>query len=163
MVINVGIVGSAFNLKENEIEIAKTLGKTLADNKSASFFICYDKESLPIVTGKEMLKNKKVICFVTDNNEEKEAKKIGFEVINLNLPRMFREIIFVNNIDLLIVCGGGSGTLMEITFAYQLNKQIYVLNELNGSVDAFKDKFLDKRERVKIKSINLREIVKIIK
>ena len=52
---------------------------------------------------------------------------------------------------------------MEVTFAYQLNKPIFVLNEIKGSIDMFKDKFLDKRERVKIKAVNLENLEEMIK
>jgi len=162
MAINIGIVGSAFNLTEEEIKLAKALGKKIAE-KPVNLFICYDKESLPMEAGKEALRNKEVTCFATDKNEEIKAKSLGFKTINFNLPRLFREIVFVNNVDILIVCGGGSGTLMEVTFAYQLNKPIFVLNEIKGSIDMFKDKFLDKRERVKIKAVNLENLEEMIK
>lgn len=161
MAVNVGIVGSAFDLKEDEIKIAIALGKILA-GKTTNIFICYDEKSLPMEAGKAILNKKKVNCFVTNKDEEKKAKNFGFEVINVNLERMFREIVFIKKIDTLIVCGGGSGTLMEVTFAYQLNKKIFILNEVGGTADIFKDKFLDKRKRIKIKSINLKDIDEVI-
>ncbi len=158
MAINIGIAGSSFNLTEEEIGVARALGKKIAGSKSANLFICYDNESFPMEAGKEALQSREVTCFVTDKDEELKAKNLGFKTINLNLPRMFREIVFINNVDLLIVCGGGSGTLMEVTFAYQLNKKIFVLNEVRGSIDVFKDKYLDKRERIKIESISLEDL-----
>lgn len=164
--MKIGIVGSAFQLTEKEINTAKALGIELSKVK-ADASICFDPSSLPMEAGKQLIKQgKKVTCFTTNAEEEKTAKELGFFPINLNMPRLFREIVFVSNVDLLIVCGGGSGTLMEVTFAYQMNKPIFLLEEIEGSASVFKNKFLDKRERVMIKGVevgNLTEILSALK
>lgn len=156
--MKIGIVGSAFQITEEQIKIAKALGNGLSKIK-ADVSICFDTSSLPMEAGKELIDGgKKVICFTTNTEEEKIANELGFSAINLNMPRLFREIVFVSNVDALIVCGGGSGTLMEVTFAYQMNKPIFLLEEIEGSASVFKNNFLDKRERVMIKGIRIEEL-----
>ncbi|MEK6963476.1 MAG: hypothetical protein AABX70_03555 [Nanoarchaeota archaeon] len=158
--IKLGVVGSAFQLTKEEIEIAHEVGKELLKNE-LDVLICFDPESLPMEMCKEIAKVKKPTCFVCDKREEKEAKKLGFQALNTNLPRMSRELVFVKNTDALLVLGGGSGTLMEVTFAYQMGKPVFVLEEIKGTVDMFKDKFLDKRERLKIQAIRLNQVSQI--
>ncbi len=156
--MKIGIVGSAFQTTENEINTAKALGTELSKAKT-DVAVCFDPSSLPMEAGKELIKQgKKAVCFAANAEEEKTADELGFFAVNLNLPRLFREIVFVSNVDALIVCGGGSGTLMEVTFAYQMNKPIFLLEEIKGTASIFKNKFLDKRERVLIKEIKVGEV-----
>ena len=113
--------------------------------------------------GKEILKfGKKVTCFCSDDDEGKKAKQLGFDSVNLNLPRLSRELKFVSSVDCLIVCGGGSGTLMEVTFAYQMGKSIFLIDGIRGSVEPFRKKFLDNRKRIRIESASIKEIVRLL-
>ncbi len=155
--VKLGIVGSAFQLTKEEIEIAWQVGKELAKSK-ISVFICFDSESLPMEVARELAKVKQPMCFVCDKKEEKAAKRLGFKATNVNLPRLSREVVFVSSVGALLVLGGGSGTLMEVTFAYQMSKPVFVLDELNGTVDVFKGKFLDKRQRVRVEAVQLKDL-----
>ncbi len=159
--VKLGIVGSAFQLTKEEIELARRVGKELAKSK-IRVFMCFDPESLPMEVGKELTKVKMPTCFVCDKKEEKAAKKFGFRVINVALLRLSRELVFVSSVDALLVLGGGSGTLMEVTFAYQMNKPVFVLEEMNGTVDVFKGKFLDKRQRFKIEAVQLKDLGELL-
>lgn len=156
--VNLGVVGSAFQLSKGGIEIAKRVGQEIAKQSKVNLFMCFDPDSLPMEVGKELMKVKKPTCFVCDEKEEKTAKRLGFKTINTGLPRLSRELVFVKSVDVLFVLGGGSGTLMEVTFAYQMNKKIFVLDEVSGAVDVFMGKFLDKRERVRVKVIQLSKL-----
>jgi len=164
MTIKLGIVGSAFNLRKKEIEVAKKFGAMISKEKSLEPFVCFDPESLPIITGRQIIKNfKKVACFTINKRDANTAKRMGFNAINLNTNKLKRQLIFIRNIDALVVCGGGSGTLTEVAIAYQLNKPIFLLKEVKGTVSVFKNKFLDGRKRVKIKSVTIKTLGKCIK
>ncbi len=158
--LKVGIAGSSSMIKEREKRIARELGRVLGRSGHQIFF-CFDKDSLPLLVCKEARKfTDEIICFTTNEEEAKLCKE--FLTIVTGMSRMVREYIFIKNIDLLLVLGGGSGTLMEVTFAYQMNKPIYLIEEVRSSVDVFKGKFIDKRKRVRIKPIKLKEIKNIL-
>ena len=63
-----------------------------------------------------------------------------------------REFSLVLSCDAIIAISGGSGTLTEIAIAYQANIPIVVLENSGGWSNALENKYLDKRERVKIKT-----------
>ncbi len=49
--------------------------------------------------------------------------------------------------DIVIVCGGGAGTLQEIAVAYRLNKPIILMKKTGGWADRLQDEFLDERKK----------------
>lgn len=157
-----GIAGAASNIKKRDINLVKALADRLYRYKNdLEIYVCYDPESLPMYIAQELSsKGLNVKCFACNEEEESKARELGLEAINLNRPRIYREIEFIKSIDKLIVCGGGSGTLMEVTFAYQMNKPVLLLRGIKGSVEPFRGKFLDKRKRFKIKSIGLDSNIK---
>lgn len=61
-----------------------------------------------------------------------------------------REFSLVTACDGIITIGGGSGTLNEITVAYQLNRPIVALKGSGGWSDKLAGKYLDERKRMKI-------------
>jgi len=52
--------------------------------------------------------------------------------------------------DIIIVCGGGAGTLQEIAIAYRLNKPIILMQNTGGWADRITDKYLDERKKYPI-------------
>jgi len=56
-----------------------------------------------------------------------------------------RNIIIVNTADFIIACGGGSGTLSEIAFAWQKNKKVYCFTAFQGWSEKLAGKDLDQR------------------
>jgi len=61
-----------------------------------------------------------------------------------------RELVLVNSCDAVIVISGGSGTLNEITIAYQLNIPVVALTGTGGWADKLAGTYLDERKRFKI-------------
>jgi len=61
-----------------------------------------------------------------------------------------RELVLVLACDSLIAIGGGSGTLNEITIAYQADILVVVLEGTGGWSEKLKDTYLDERKRYKI-------------
>lgn len=159
--MRLGIVGSSFNIKKRDALIARKLGRTISGHREVHVFVCYDPKSLPMEAAKEIVRaSGRVTCFASNKDEKGAAENLGLQAVNLNLPRLSREIAFVKGIDALLVCGGGSGTLMEVTFAYQLGKRIFLLNGIKSSADPFRGKFLDERRRARIIPINISDLDK---
>ena len=52
--------------------------------------------------------------------------------------------------DIVIVCGGGAGTLQEIAIAYRLNKPIILMQNTGGWADQLTDQYLDERKKYSI-------------
>ena len=61
-----------------------------------------------------------------------------------------REFVLVNSCDAIIVISGGSGTLNEITVAYQLGIPIVAIIGTGGWADKLAGQFIDKRKRFKV-------------
>ena len=161
--IKLGIAGSSFKLRKKDILLAKRLGKEICKHKEVHTFVCFDPDSLPMHAAKEIASESgSVTCFASDKKEKAAAEKMGLKTVNLNLPRLSREISFIKGIDALVVCGGGSGTLMEVTFAYQLGKRIFLLNGINGSVSPFRGMFLDERRRIRITPIDIEDLDSVL-
>ncbi len=162
--IRLGIAGSSFNPRKKDILLARSLGSEIGKHKGVHAFVCFDHESLPMHAATEIARESgRVTCFASDRKEKEAAEKMGLRAVNLNLPRLSREIAFIKSIDALVVCGGGSGTLMEVTFAYQMGKRIYLLNGVKGSVDPFRGRFLDERRRLRIIPIDIKDIGRVLR
>jgi uncharacterized protein (TIGR00725 family) len=72
-----------------------------------------------------------------------------------------REFVLVNSCDAIICVSGGSGTLNEISIAYQSNIPIIVLENTGGWSEKLGRKYLDARKRVKCeKAKTARQAVK---
>ncbi|MDD2917126.1 MAG: LOG family protein [Candidatus Gracilibacteria bacterium] len=56
-----------------------------------------------------------------------------------------REFVLVSSCDAIIAIGGGSGTLNEITVAYQKKIPIFVMKGTGGWADKLADQYLDDR------------------
>lgn len=61
-----------------------------------------------------------------------------------------REFSLVASCDAIIAISGGSGTLNEITIAYQINIPIVALKNTGGWSDKLIDTYLDDRKRLKV-------------
>ena len=60
-----------------------------------------------------------------------------------------REFTLVLTCDCIIAIGGGSGTLTEMTIAYQAGIPIIVIDKFNGWAKKLSNKFIDERKRLK--------------
>ena len=60
-----------------------------------------------------------------------------------------RELTLVLSCDVIIAISGGSGTLNEMTIAYQAGIPIIVIARFSGWAKKLADKFIDNRKRIK--------------
>ncbi len=61
-----------------------------------------------------------------------------------------REFVLVHSCDVVIMIGGGAGTLTEVAIAYQMNTPIVALVGTDGWADKLAGEYMDVRKRVKI-------------
>lgn len=155
--IQIGVIGSMGDTKLSPslIEIAEKLGKEIAKER-ASLSFCFegDWESLPVIAAKsaEQLGGE-TVAFVW----EKHNQLIGLSSTVVNTGQLRgggREFSFVLSCDAIISIAGGSGTLMEISMAYQAGIPVIVLENSGGWSKKLANTFLDERKRQKIIGAN---------
>ena len=61
-----------------------------------------------------------------------------------------RDYLYAMSADVVVVVGGGSGTLSETCASYMSKKPIVAIRNLQGSVDPYIDGFIDHRKNTKI-------------
>lgn len=64
------------------------------------------------------------------------------------------ESLLISMADIVIVCGGGAGTLQEICIAYRLGKPIIIVSGTGGWADRLSGEFLDERKRTPLLRVN---------
>ena len=73
-----------------------------------------------------------------------------------------RNQIVINSSNIIIAISGGAGTLSEIAYAWQMNKQIYSFVNFDGWAKELADMKLDSRKNDKIISVSNLEKLKIL-
>lgn len=74
-----------------------------------------------------------------------------------------RNVLVVNSADIVIALGGGSGTLSEIAFAWQMNRYIICFDGFNGwSSELAGNKLDNRREKPILKASSIEQIKKLI-
>ncbi len=96
-------------------------------------------------------KNGMVVGFLVGSDKSRAMKYVDI-AIPTGMWYGGREYVLVLSCDAVIVIGGGSGTLNEMTIAYQNNIPMIALSGSGGWADAFKGKYLDWRRRIKVES-----------
>ena len=61
-----------------------------------------------------------------------------------------REFVLVHSCDVIIMLGGGAGTLTEVAIAYQMNTPIIALAGTGGWAERLAGEYMDVRKRVQI-------------
>ncbi len=153
--IQIGVMGSTEDLRyTNEVEeIAKKLGKLIAESGNILVYGAEkDSNSLSNNAAKEAKKYNGLTVGITYGRGKDIYEKDNAEVIiSSGLERGGgREFVLVNSCDVIIIIGGGSGTLNETAIAYQLNIPIIAIEGTNGWSDKLIDTYLDDRKRLKI-------------
>ena len=152
--IQIGVMGSMADteLKSSVIAAAKQIGKEIAKKKAILVFGYEgDFNSLPEIAARAAeAQGGQTLAFLWGNNKE-IAKDLNSIVIRTGQIRGGgREFPLILSCDVLICLGGGSGTLTEITMAYQANIPIVVLENSGGWSQKLANTFLDARQRFRI-------------
>lgn len=154
----IGVMGSAADLKySQEVEsLAFEVGKLLAQNDCITIYGAEkDFDSLSTVAARGAKSVGGLTVGVTYGKGKDIWDKDGFTdvIICSGLERGGgREFVLVNSCDAIVIISGGSGTLNEVTIAYQLGIPIVALTGTGGWADELADKYIDSRKRLKVES-----------
>ncbi len=150
----IGIMGSAEDLKYSKeaLSFAKELGKLIA--KSGNILVYgAEKEysSLSTIAAMEADKNEGITVGITGGKEKKIYGKFRPTILipcGLEIGGG-REFNLVLACDVIIAIGGGSGTLTEMSIAYQANIPIITIKNFKGWAKRLSNKYFDERKRLK--------------
>lgn len=152
--LQIGIMGSAADLnysKEAE-NFAKELGKLIAESGNILVYGA-EKEysSLSTNAAIEASKYGGITVGITGGKKKEIWSDFRPTVLipcGLDIGGG-REFTLVLSCDVIIAIGGGSGTLTEISIAYQAGIPIIVIDKFEGWAKKLKNKYLDNRNRLK--------------
>ena len=163
--IQIGVMGSAedLNYGEDAVEFAKEIGRLIAESGN---ILIYGAEgeysSISTNAAMEASKNGGITVGVTGGKYIKPYGEFEPEVIipcGLEIGGG-REFVLVRACDVIIAIGGGSGTLNEITVAYQEGIPIVTVSKFEGWAKILANTYLDDRKRLKcIKATSPKEAV----
>ena len=154
--IQIGVMGSAADVKYKEEfeKLAEEIGYWVAQRKAVLVFGAEkDYDSLSTAACRGAKKANGLTVGVTYGKGLDIYEKNVDVVIASGLERGGgRELTLVLSCDAIICVKGGSGTLTEITIAYQANIPVVVLENSGGWSQELAGKYLDDRKRFKIES-----------
>ena len=153
--IQIGVIGSAQNLSLEIKKVAVQLGSEIASKNHTLFFaIEKDSVSLPMLAAKSAVAKGGTAIGIMHTSQKSNWPHTTAEITTGIERAGGREAILINSCDAVISIGGGSGTLMEIAMAYQLNIPIIAINGTRGWSSKLAGTFLDHRKRLKIQKAN---------
>jgi len=156
--IQIGVMGSCADLKySKKIEkLAEEVGFWVAKKKATLIFGAEkDFDSLSTAACRGAKKAGGLTIGITYGKGLKIVEKNVDVVIASGLERGGgRETTLVLSCDVIITISGGSGTLTEMTIAYQADIPIVILKGTGGWSDKLAGQFLDNRRRVRTEIAN---------
>ncbi len=150
----IGVMGSAqdLNYSQEAEEFASKLGSLIAESGNILVYGA-EKEysSLSTIAAMSSSKNNGITVGITDG---KDKNIYGDYRPTVLIPCGLeigggREFTLVLSCDCIIAISGGSGTLNEITVAYQAGIPIITVDQFGGWAKTLSGKYLDKRNRLK--------------
>lgn len=165
--LQIGIMGSAADLNYNDemVSFAKELGKMIAKSGNILVYGAEDEySSLSTEAAMEASKyNGLTVGVAGGKNKNIYGEFRPSVLINSGLAiGGGREFTLVLSCDVIIAISGGSGTLSEISVAYQAGIPIITINKFDGWAKKLADTYLDNRKRLKCISVsNTEDALKI--
>lgn len=161
--LQIGVIGSAAekqSIASDAVKIAEKLGETIAKKGNILIFGAEkDCDSLSSAAARKAKKAGGITVGV--------AHGTGQDIWDTDKPTVIipvgiergggREFSFIMSCDAVIAIAGGGGTLCEMAIAYMAYIPVVALKGYGGWADEMADKYLDKRERVKIIGANTPE------
>lgn len=152
--LQIGIMGSMADLNYSEEleKLAEQLGEEIAKNNAILVFGAEkDSDSLSTAACRGARKNNGLTVGISYGKGLDIYEKNVDVVIATGMERGGgREMSLVLSCDAIITISGGSGTLNEITVAYQAGIPIIALENSGGWSTNLAGQFLDSRNRVQI-------------
>jgi len=155
--LQVTVIGSSEVKDERILKMAEELGEGLA--KLGAIVICGGKGGVMEAVCKGAKKQKGITVGILPDDQKLANPYVDIAIVTGMGEG--RNVINVKSGDLVIVIGGGAGTLSEIGLALKANKKVIALAESGGVADLLAGKKIDGKEIIKAKDI--KEIFDIIK
>ncbi|MBI2590324.1 MAG: LOG family protein [Candidatus Blackburnbacteria bacterium] len=154
--LQIGVMGSAADLQyTKEVEkVAERLGELVAESGATLVFGAEkDTDSLSTAACRGAKKNGGLTVGITYGKHKNiwQKEDMADFVVASGLERGGgRELTLVLSCDAVIVVSGGSGTLNELTVAYQADIPTVALRGTGGWADKLADEYIDGRKRRKV-------------
>jgi uncharacterized protein (TIGR00725 family) len=150
----IGVMGSMADLQYGpELEAAaERVGQLIAEREGILFFGAEkDADSLSTAASRGAKSKAGFTVGVTYGKGKDIIEKDADVIIPCGLERGGgRELVLVLACDAVIALSGGSGTLNELTVAYQADIPMVVITGMGGWADKLADQYIDGRERRKV-------------
>ncbi|MBD3190285.1 MAG: TIGR00725 family protein [Candidatus Heimdallarchaeota archaeon] len=160
----IGVIGGSHNTaKDKDLELAFNTGKLLIDNGyrliSGGLTGVMEAASKGARTS-EKYKGGEIVCILPMLNKQ-EANPYCDIIITTGMGYARNQII-VASADALVAIGGGTGTLSEIAFAWQMGKPIFAYN-IPGWSGELAGKTLDNKRTDKVITIKTpKQLLKLL-
>ena len=157
----IGVIGPSEALCTKDVyDFARRLGRMIVD--MGYFVVCGGLGGVMEAACKGAYESEKYISGKTigiiPTPDKSQANKYCDIVIPTGIG-FARNIIVANSADIIVSLGGGSGTLSEIAFAWQMYRPIICYDGFEGWSSELADRMLDtRREKPIIRASSLEEI-----
>ena len=150
--LQIGVMGSAADLgyEENIADMAFGIGKIIAELGHVMVYGAEkDSDSLSTNAARGAKSAGGLVMGVTYGKTPDvwgEMQELTDCMVCTGMERGGgREFVLVSSCDAIVVDGGGSGTLNEMTIAYQKKIPIFVMKGTGGWADKLADQYIDDR------------------
>lgn len=162
----IGVIGpSEFHCTKEIYDFGFELGKMIAD--MGYFLVCGGLGGIMEAACKGANSSDKYLPGKTIGIVPMSDKSRANEYCDIVIPTglgFARNILVANSADIIIAVAGGSGTLSEIAFAWQMNRPIICYDRFEGWASELADRKLDnRRDKAILKASSLNEIKNLIK
>lgn len=144
--IQICLIGSDADLKDSQLlqDIAFDIGRYIAQNNAVLVTSGEKRGGLTKMGAKGAWKEKGIVIGIMGNKNN--ALPYLTSLIDIGTTKEgLREFFLINSCNAVIAIGGGSGTLNELTIAYQNKIPVVCITKGEGWAKDLAGKFLDKR------------------
>jgi hypothetical protein len=144
----IAVVGHGTHAKKEHIKIAEEVGKEIA--KREGIIICggHNLGVMEAVAKGANSENGITIGIIPEDDPSKTSKYVDIPI--LTGIGLARNQIIALSCDVMIVIGGGVGSMVEAAYAYRFSKPIIVIKNLGSMVEQYVGKYMDDKRIVKI-------------
>lgn len=145
--IQIGVIGSDADLKDSTSiqKLSFEIGCLIAEKKAVLISSGEKRGELTKMAAKGVKKQNGVVIGIMGNKKNALANLTA--IVDIGIQREgLREFFLVNSCDAIIAVGGGSGTLNELTIAYQNKIPVVCITKGEGWAVDLAGKYLDKRK-----------------
>ena len=151
----IGVIGHSIHARRIHLEVAEKIGKLIA--KKGGIVVCGGRNVGVMDAVARGVKKEGGICIgILPESDLSQASEHLTIAIPTGLGYARNQIVALAS-DVVIVIGGGVGTLTEMAYAYNAGKPIIVIEGLDSIGEQFIGKYMDEKKKVKIRGVRTPE------